>query len=686
MPRQRPEFTYGSADTSRIPDAFVEAASLLIELQRRDIVKTLGERLRIRRQGGFPALDVVLLLLVYFASGARRGLRLEWEHIGPHKASIAALVGRKSLPSPPAISRALAAVEPDLIREGTGWLLGEACGIDTLMMHPASATWDACGGPWHLFDLDPTVTSLRHRALPEADDLPAPQRRSEDTGAPGYSGRKRGDIQLRRVTVQHAGSAAWIHAHLSPGNGEGLVDLELGLDAVAATCDRLGVERSQALMRMDGEFGHVPAMTACRERGLPVLVRINRASLYEDAGVLARLRGAEWRPVADSLSGPRRFAAELGSLTLPPGETTRRPDGSEYEPVTIRAVASVYRVPKDKPGRGKVFDGWRVELFAADLPADAWPAEDCVSTYLGRSAEENRFAQEDRELGLDRILSYHLPGQELAAAVGLFVWNLRLVHGFEAEQPPAEAPVLRLRADVACSDGPPKNWPPDPVLVRQLGKLDGDTLLAQRPGWSLCPAEGGLRCPEGRALGITCVPERAPDAALRGVIFRRPTGGCEDCSSRPSCYHTVRALGAKHVELSLPAKIATAVAARLPKVRGARKEGPIRRPAPGPLAVTPPMMLPAEARAAHLERLVGATLHVALHLPAAALPRPRLVAINEGFKQRRRKTWQQRIDDYALPAGARVSVHVEGSIALRAFLGEQVRPRRHAAGDAEKPS
>jgi hypothetical protein len=37
------------------------------------------------------------------------------------------------------------------------------------------------------------------------------------------------------------------------------------------------------------------------------------------------------------------------------------------------------------------------------------------------------------------------------------------------------------------------------------------------------------------------------------VIFRRLTGGCEDCEERPGCYTTIRERGAKHVELLLPA-------------------------------------------------------------------------------------------------------------------------------------
>lgn len=48
--------------------------------------------------------------------------------------------------------------------------------------------------------------------------------------------------------------------------------------------------------------------------------------------------------------------------------------------------------------------------------------------------------QEDRELGLDRIFSYHPAGQQLASLVGLFVWNFSICRGLEIERPPEDLP------------------------------------------------------------------------------------------------------------------------------------------------------------------------------------------------------------------------------------------------------
>ena len=152
--------------------------------------------------------------------------------------------------------------------------------------------------------------------------------------------------------MQYSGSSAWIHAHQSLGNGEGVIDFE---------------------------------------REIPFITRLNRPKPYEDPDILARLRAAKWHLVPDSGAGPQRSAADLGILIVAPGERTRRPDGSRYDSVELRVVASIF--PKTREAkRGRTLDGWQVELFAVDLPADAWPAPKAIAACFGRSAQENRFA------------------------------------------------------------------------------------------------------------------------------------------------------------------------------------------------------------------------------------------------------------------------------------------------------
>ena len=468
------------------------------------------------------------------------------------------------------------------------------------------------------------------------------------------------------MTVQHVGSAVWTHAHLELGNGEGQSDLELGLDSVVATAERVGLPRGRVVVRMDGQFGHLPGLTVCRERGLAALMRLNRTSLLDDPDVLQRLRGGTWEPVPDSGSGPRRLATDLGSIPLRPGARTRRPDGGKYEPVEVRLVASVYRDTSGR-GAGRTLDGWRVELFIADLPADGWPAADCVAVYYGRCAEENRFAQEDRELGLDRIFSYHLPGQELATCLGLAVWNLRIAQGFELEQPPQVCPVPRLRSASRSEqvEHPPAHWPRDPVLLKHLATLDWSDLLAHRPGWRWSPEALVLLCPEGREMTLSGVRAGAPRAERLGVVFRRPAGGCTPCGAREACFDSERPGASKHLELSIDANTARALDRRLHAIRGRDVEVVV--PDPGPAYVALPRLLPAEARAIHRLRFRHATLHIEI-TEARSRHHLRLVADSDATRQRRRKTWQQRVDDYAIDPATRLDVQVLGGDDLRTFI------------------
>ena len=681
MARSSIEVTYKPKDAARIPDSLSEGATILMDLQQRGIVKAVGERLRVRRQGGYSGLDVWLLLLVFFTTGASRGVRAFWDILRPYVAQLAALAGRRSFPAPASLSRALDAVEPDLLRGVSSWLLAGVGEIDEVLRHPVMQSYDACGHGWHVFDLDPTVTTLRHRALPVDEDLPEPRRRSDETGAPGHSGRKRGDIQFRRITVQHSGSGAWVHAHLSPGNGKGVVDFEWALDTVVETCERLDHPLCRALVRMDGEYGHVPWFTACRKRKLPFITRLNRPKLYEDVEVLELLRSATWYQVPNSGPEPQRAAADLGILPVNPGNRTRCPDGGNYEPVNVRVVASIFPKTGDAK-RGRTLDGWQVELFAVDLSAEAWPAAEAIAAYFGRNAEENRFAQEDHELGLDRIISYHLPGQELATLVGLSLWNLRLARGFELEPPPDECPVQRSR-EIQPDDRVPHEWPRDPVLLAALSGLEWTAMLPGRPGWKWDNAECELRCPEGRHLTLTTVRSEEHAEGRTMVIFRRPVRGCEDCSSRGECFRSDRAKMPKHAEFSIPTKDADKLRARLNEVRSNcnRTITPVTE-APGPLSIHDSLFLPARARQAFSTFFTEASMRIEVELPPPEPPRPMLLADDVADKQRRRKTWEQNVARYALPEGTRISIEVEGSPELRQMLGQRGPPREqntHAA-------
>lgn len=110
MARKRPNVRFHEPEPAQIPEALVPGALLLTDLEARGVIDKLAEKLKIRRQGGFAAVDVFLVVLLFLASDVTEGLRPFWARLGAHLAQVAALAGRKRLPSPASVSRALNSV------------------------------------------------------------------------------------------------------------------------------------------------------------------------------------------------------------------------------------------------------------------------------------------------------------------------------------------------------------------------------------------------------------------------------------------------------------------------------------------------------------------------------------------------------------------------------------------------
>lgn len=713
MPRPRVSVTISAPDPDLLPQQFSEGLALLLDLLRNDRVEAVASRLRIHRQGGYVGVDVFLLFLSYFASGSRKGIRTFWPLLGAVSHQLGALAGRMRLPSPASVSRALAAVQEGTLRALFPWLLTEVVDAEPLLRHRAVQSQDAMGAFWHVFDFDPTVTTLRHRALPSDEDMPTARRRSAQMAAPGYPGRKRGDVQFRRATLQHHGSGLWLSARLSPGNGEARAELREAADTVVALCGRLNHPPARALVRADGEFGGVPSLTTMRDRGLAFITRLTRPDLFDQEDVRQRIRDATWTRVPDSMSGPVRSATELGVVTLTPGVGVLREDGSTFAPIDVRVVVTRYARAREAQ-RGVVIDGWQYELFAADVSPQAWPAAEAVAAYFGRAAQENRFAQEDRELGLDRIFSYHLPGQELATVFGLMVWNLRITLGFALDKPPDECqpqplrcPELDLRPvpipepiPVALPElaAPPSVAPPltqaqeaRGAIVAELDGLDWEKLLKRRPGWSYLPGRGELECPDGQILR----PRYAEVGATQEgrsrsrIFFTARPGACDGCERRSDCFSSQRIRTAKMVNFSIepevvirlrellcslpsrdknPPPIATVPGepqrGSMPKRGGLCLRPPDHESMEGPWAIAPPTFLQTVARDTFRDATAAIWPTISVHLPDRTPGQhPQLVS-DAATRQRRRLTWTQRTERYALPRDAVVSVGLAGGARL----------------------
>lgn len=626
MSRSRRTVTCGKRPKAdRLPEWAGEGAVVVQWLYETGAIEQIIDRLRIQREGGYVGADLVLFVLFYLTARVEGGIKGFGEKSRSCRSQLGALGGRRALPTPASVSRILAATNDTHTQDLAEWLLFDACRAASVLNHPSVLTRDALGHPWHTFDLDPTVTVLRQRALPEGDGLPPPQRHSCEASL-GYRGRKRGDVQISRMTLQHAGSSLWLGAWVGPGNGDWRESSQAAILRVRTICDRLEHRAERAFVRVDGAGGNVPFLTACQEAGVHYVTRWSQYEVLEEQEIRRHLNGSPWFTVASSGSGPSREATDLGWTWAQPGDGTQRTDGSSYAPVRTRLVVSRFRSrnPERKRGAGTLLGGWHYELYATDLPADAWPAPDVVTAYYSRCGMENRFYQEDQHLGLDEIFSYHIPGQQLANLIGLFLWNLRVSLGFGLAHVPTEipaqvpytgelvVPTVTLPEDPArvelVDPAPtavprqalPTNEPPpapstaeanpehvtspvddpDPprALHRALDALDWHSLLQSRPGWRWEP-QVGMRCPNNIVHHLQSVKVQGHDRT-RQLRFRPPYLACTQCSFRAGCTSSPNRLFRKETGITVASSTAYPIHHLLHRIRGDPSPPSPARPPP----------------------------------------------------------------------------------------------------------
>src|SRR5260370_9481351 len=70
-----------------------------------------------------------------------------------------------------------------------------------------------------VFDIDGTREAARQRALPQTEALPPVFRRLDEICAPGYTGRKRGEIVRTRTVISQAHTSQWLGSFGNRGNG-----------------------------------------------------------------------------------------------------------------------------------------------------------------------------------------------------------------------------------------------------------------------------------------------------------------------------------------------------------------------------------------------------------------------------------------------------------------------------------
>jgi hypothetical protein len=689
-----------------------EYAVLLTWLMREGVLEEIETRFRLDRSGGYAGIDLVLVLFAYLcAVDDFEGMRSFCEEVRyRHGTALAALGGRDGWPSQASVSRMSASVDMAGAESFIEWLLTESVDCSALSKHESALYRDCSGAHWHVFSFDPTVTPLRRRALPAGEDLPEPRRRTDGFADPGYSGRKRGELQVSRATLQHRGTGLYHMIGLTGGN----TDMRDELHRVVAHLKHwsASIEESseRCVVVVDGDSGGWPQVEILADSGVQFVTRLAAYREFKDAAFVDQLNARQWQRVDDSKSGPTRWARELG---------TKKIDGHE-----VRLVATRFESRKNKKrGCGVLIEGSQYEVFATQLDATAWPASELVTLYYARTGQENHFGLEDKALGLDHIFSYELGGQILATGVGLWLWNLRILQGVEQAGGLAELPRTQQPRNVATKtfdDTPlkpesletdedaetvetvetvettetvetvetteivdPKTW-----IADQLKAYQWSGRFKSMPDWTTDSASNRPICPEGVCFRILAPRRRSAKLEVR---FQGLRSACNGCSRRPSC-STSRsgAYFLKELSIRIPIPPGFDVddfdrpnnpgASRAANKPARKQVGPLlpstRDQPPGAYEMSMPWLVAPELMRLSQQAMRGATVEVDVTSPPRPAKTPAYYATTNARRQRRRQTWSQRLQWNALPPNSHVSIHithVEGRpIARIANLGENV--------------
>src|SRR6266702_1282043 len=358
------------------PCWFGEAVLLTAHLRKHGVLSKINEQVHFarRRLGRYEVIDFLAVLFGYAISGERT-LEEFYERLQPFAVAFMALFERDRLPSRSALSRFLAALTETPVETLRTLFLDDLESRPSVSDSKEKQTgglMDRAGRTWIVFDIDGTREAARQRALPAGEDLPPAFRRLDDVCAPGYRGRKRGEVVRTRTTISQAQSYQWLGSFGNRGNGRYREELRKGLSAIGRYLTAYQLEPSRTLLRLDGQYG-------------------TGAVLTDVAGFAFVTRGKEYSVLDHPLVQARLHLPADQVQQRPESQTVRTlydcpqiPVGHEGEP--CRVVVATHPAGKKKSPVGVTRAGVVYELFFTNLPQQAFTACDVVELYLHRGA------------------------------------------------------------------------------------------------------------------------------------------------------------------------------------------------------------------------------------------------------------------------------------------------------------
>lgn len=633
------------------PSWFGEVAIIAHYLTRLGLLDAIAKQVRFarRRFGQYDTIDVVAMLIGYTLSGEAT-LEAFYDRLEPFALPFMALFERNRLPHRSTLSRFLASIDQPTV-EALRTLFQQDLLARPLTQedgHPGGL-WDRCGERWHIFDVDGTRQAARQRALPHTPDLPAPSRRLDEVCAPGYMGRKRGEVVRTRTTVLQAHTSQWMGTFGEKGNGDYRGELLRAAQVIATYQTHLHFPLDHAIVRLDGLYGNGAIAQDLDAVGLRYVMRGKDYDLLDLPEIQARLALPPDQQTTHPESGTCRALFDLPDVLLTPAG----PRG--------RVIVATHLVTTTAAPIGVTRDQHVYELFFTALPQEAFTPADVLALYLHRGAFETVLSDEDKEQNPDRWCSRTACGQEFWQVICQWMWNLRLELGQRLHPSSLRttefAPAHPQPLPSSMSNQPPdvSYGPPQWARAAQMGGFAGETFLPQ--------PDGTLRCPAGQPLYAQ---ERRPErsGSVR-VVYAARIGHCRACLLRQQClgYGT---------ETKKPRRVSAVL-------------WPLLGPPPPPEmpSVLPPACYPivwrdwsrGQSRRNWMHRLRTQTVTITSKQIAPLLPPQASGPLTRQQRAHYRMSWDQRLARNACCASApSVELHLFGiPVAFAASLGLQSR-------------
>ena len=399
------------------PSWLAEAVIIAHVFDQFGLIRAITERVRFARArfGTYDVIDFVVVLLGYAISGERT-LEDFYERLLPFGTTFMALFGREKLPSDSTLSRFLAALDEPAV-EALRTLFQE----DLVARHPSGRApgglKDRQGKRWVVTDVDGTRAVARQRALPHTPDLPPPHRRMGLVCAPGYPGRKRGEVVRTRTTVLQAHTQNWLGTFGGAGNGDYRGELLRAIQVIISYAQALSLPLSHILIRLDGLYGNAAPLTDLLSSGVGVVVRGKDYHLLNLPEVQARLAQPPEERITHPESGTSRDLFDCPDVPLTPAGPR------------VRMIIATHPASSTPAPIGVTRDHLVYEIFFTTVPPQAFTPADVLDLYLHRGSFETVLSRRGIR---SRIPTDGFPtpwGQEFWQILSQWVWNVRLELG-----------------------------------------------------------------------------------------------------------------------------------------------------------------------------------------------------------------------------------------------------------------